>query len=159
MMNSRLPLVDIAAQCGFADQSGLNRSFKRIHGLAPGTWRRREFDRRDLYSLDLAVCPVKNIPRLSDSSYEKARRLAGPFLAVSATYSAGMARLRWFSPRWRPSPPANLRLNRIANVRTAPRFGLFFALAYRSVRTPLRVLCRPSVHQRRKTNASIQTWS
>jgi AraC-like DNA-binding protein len=40
MVNSRLPLVDIAAQCGFADQSGLNRSFKRIHGLAPGTWRR-----------------------------------------------------------------------------------------------------------------------
>jgi transcriptional regulator GlxA family with amidase domain len=41
MMNSRLPLADIAARCGFADQSGLNRSFKRIHGLAPGIWRRR----------------------------------------------------------------------------------------------------------------------
>ncbi len=40
MMNSRLPLADIAARCGFADQSGLNRSFKRKHGLAPGIWRR-----------------------------------------------------------------------------------------------------------------------
>lgn len=40
MMNSRLPLADIAAQCGFSDQSGLNRSFKRTHGLAPGIWRR-----------------------------------------------------------------------------------------------------------------------
>jgi AraC family transcriptional regulator len=40
MLNSRLPLADIAAQCGFADQSGLNRSFKRIHGQAPGIWRR-----------------------------------------------------------------------------------------------------------------------
>jgi AraC family transcriptional regulator len=41
MTNSRLPLVDIATQCGFADQSALNRSFKRIHGVSPGIWRRR----------------------------------------------------------------------------------------------------------------------
>jgi AraC-like DNA-binding protein len=39
--NSRLPLADIATQCGFADQSALNRSFKRIHGASPGIWRRR----------------------------------------------------------------------------------------------------------------------
>jgi AraC family transcriptional regulator len=41
MTNSRLPLADIATQCGFADQSALNRSFKRIHGVTPGIWRRR----------------------------------------------------------------------------------------------------------------------
>lgn len=40
MKNSRLPLADIAIRCGFADQSALNRSFKRIHGVTPGTWRR-----------------------------------------------------------------------------------------------------------------------
>jgi AraC family transcriptional regulator len=40
MTNSRLPLADIAIRCGFADQSALNRSFKRIHGVTPGTWRR-----------------------------------------------------------------------------------------------------------------------
>ena len=40
MTNSRLPLADIATQCGFADQSALNRSFKRIHGVTPGMWRR-----------------------------------------------------------------------------------------------------------------------
>lgn len=40
MMNSRLPIADIAMQCGFVDQSALNRSFKRIHGVTPGTWRR-----------------------------------------------------------------------------------------------------------------------
>ncbi len=40
MTNSRLPLADIAIQCGFADQSSLNRSFKRIHGVTPGIWRR-----------------------------------------------------------------------------------------------------------------------
>ena len=41
MTNSSLPLADIAIQSGFADQSALNRSFKRIHGIAPGIWRRR----------------------------------------------------------------------------------------------------------------------
>ncbi len=40
MMTSRLPLADIAIRCGFADQSALNRSFKRIFGVPPGTWRR-----------------------------------------------------------------------------------------------------------------------
>jgi AraC family transcriptional regulator len=40
MMSSRLPLADIAIQSGFADQSALNRSFKRIHGVTPGIWRR-----------------------------------------------------------------------------------------------------------------------
>jgi AraC family transcriptional regulator len=40
MTNSRLLLADIAIRCGFADQSALNRSFKRIHGVTPGTWRR-----------------------------------------------------------------------------------------------------------------------
>jgi AraC-like DNA-binding protein len=42
MTNTRLPLADIATQCGFADQSALNRSFKRIHGVPPGVWRRRQ---------------------------------------------------------------------------------------------------------------------
>ena len=41
MTNSRLPLADIAARCGFADQSALNRTFKQIHGVSPGKWRRR----------------------------------------------------------------------------------------------------------------------
>jgi len=40
MTNTRLPLAHIATQSGFADQSALNRSFKRIHGVTPGIWRR-----------------------------------------------------------------------------------------------------------------------
>jgi AraC family transcriptional regulator len=40
MTNSRLSLADIATRSGFADQSALNRSFKRIHGVTPGIWRR-----------------------------------------------------------------------------------------------------------------------
>jgi len=40
MTSSRLPLADIAARCGFGDQSALNRSFQRIHGVTPGIWRR-----------------------------------------------------------------------------------------------------------------------
>lgn len=44
MANSRLPLAEIAIRCGFTDQSGLNRAFKRIYGVAPGRWRRTTID-------------------------------------------------------------------------------------------------------------------
>jgi hypothetical protein len=33
-------LTDIASACGFADQSHLNRYFRRIVGVSPGLWRR-----------------------------------------------------------------------------------------------------------------------
>ena len=33
-------LTDIALACGFADQSHLNRSFRRVVGMSPGRWRR-----------------------------------------------------------------------------------------------------------------------
>lgn len=36
-----LPLAEVAAQCGFADQSQLNRCFTRRVGLSPGHWRRQ----------------------------------------------------------------------------------------------------------------------
>jgi AraC family transcriptional regulator len=39
MANSRMSLAEIAIRCGFTDQSALNRSFKRIYGVTPGTWR------------------------------------------------------------------------------------------------------------------------
>jgi AraC family transcriptional regulator len=40
LINTRLPLSDVAVRCGFTDQSGFNRSFKRIYGITPGIWRR-----------------------------------------------------------------------------------------------------------------------
>ncbi|QHN03630.1 helix-turn-helix transcriptional regulator [Granulicella sp. WH15] len=40
MSDSLLSLADIAARCGFTDQSALSRSFKRLYGISPGTWRR-----------------------------------------------------------------------------------------------------------------------
>jgi AraC family transcriptional regulator len=40
LLNSRLSLAEIASQCGFTDQSGFNRSFKKISGATPGEWRR-----------------------------------------------------------------------------------------------------------------------
>jgi AraC family transcriptional regulator len=40
LLTSRLTLAAIASECGFADQSALNRSFKRILGESPGEWRR-----------------------------------------------------------------------------------------------------------------------
>jgi AraC family transcriptional regulator len=33
-------LSEIALECGFADQSHLNRKFGRLVGMSPGTWRR-----------------------------------------------------------------------------------------------------------------------
>jgi AraC family transcriptional regulator len=40
LLTSRLTLAEIAGKCGFADQSALNRSFKRVVGESPGEWRR-----------------------------------------------------------------------------------------------------------------------
>lgn len=40
MATTREQLTDIALACGFADQSHLNRSFRRMVGISPGLWRR-----------------------------------------------------------------------------------------------------------------------
>jgi len=40
LLTSRLTLAEIASKCGFADQSALNRSFKRVLGESPGEWRK-----------------------------------------------------------------------------------------------------------------------
>jgi AraC family transcriptional regulator len=40
LLASRLTLAEIANECGFADQSALNRSFKRVLGESPGEWRK-----------------------------------------------------------------------------------------------------------------------
>jgi AraC-like DNA-binding protein/quercetin dioxygenase-like cupin family protein len=39
LMKSDMPLAEIAAATGFADQSHLTRVFKTIKGLSPGAWR------------------------------------------------------------------------------------------------------------------------
>lgn len=40
MTSGRERLSDIALACGFADQSHLNRYFRRVVGISPGLWRR-----------------------------------------------------------------------------------------------------------------------
>lgn len=40
MTSTNQQLTDIALVCGFADQSHLNRSFRRAIGVSPGRWRR-----------------------------------------------------------------------------------------------------------------------
>jgi transcriptional regulator GlxA family with amidase domain len=40
MTSTRERLSDIAIACGFADQSHLNRYFRRLVGITPGVWRR-----------------------------------------------------------------------------------------------------------------------
>jgi AraC family transcriptional regulator len=48
MMKSRDPLSQIAAECGFADQSHFSRCFLKVVGEPPATWRRRH-RRSDLH--------------------------------------------------------------------------------------------------------------
>ena len=40
MISTNQQLTEIALICGFADQSHLNRSFRRLIGVSPGRWRR-----------------------------------------------------------------------------------------------------------------------
>jgi AraC family transcriptional regulator len=40
MISTDQQLTEIALICGFADQSHLNRSFRRVIGMSPGRWRR-----------------------------------------------------------------------------------------------------------------------
>jgi AraC family transcriptional regulator len=40
MTSTNQQLTEIALICGFADQSHLNRSFRRVIGVSPGRWRR-----------------------------------------------------------------------------------------------------------------------
>ena len=39
LTSTHYPVGDIAHMCGFADVSGLNRTFRRATGMAPGAWR------------------------------------------------------------------------------------------------------------------------
>lgn len=59
MTNSRAPLAEIAVQCGFADQSALNRSFRRVYGISPGQWRRTTIrGRSDVTSVSGVQSPM-----------------------------------------------------------------------------------------------------
>jgi AraC family transcriptional regulator len=40
LRDDRLSLSDVAAECGFSDQSHLTRAFKQTVGVSPGAWRR-----------------------------------------------------------------------------------------------------------------------
>ena len=40
LRDDRLSLSDVAAGCGFTDQSHFTRMFNRIVGVSPGAWRR-----------------------------------------------------------------------------------------------------------------------
>jgi AraC-like DNA-binding protein len=40
LRDGRLSLTDVAAECGFSDQSHLTRIFRRMFGVTPGAWRR-----------------------------------------------------------------------------------------------------------------------
>jgi AraC family transcriptional regulator len=41
LLRSRLPLAEIALDCGFSEQSHFTRTFTRLVGISPGEWRRQ----------------------------------------------------------------------------------------------------------------------
>jgi AraC family transcriptional regulator len=43
LIETRLPLVEVALQCGFSDQSRMTHAFTREFGIAPGRYRRRRW--------------------------------------------------------------------------------------------------------------------
>src|SRR5262249_24813659 len=44
MISTGEQLTEIALACGFADQSHLIRSFRRVVGMSPGLWRRASLE-------------------------------------------------------------------------------------------------------------------
>ena len=44
MLSTDMPLCDIAAECGLADQAHLSRLFRKVVGETPAAWRRRRAD-------------------------------------------------------------------------------------------------------------------
>jgi AraC-like DNA-binding protein len=40
MLQSTLPLAQIASDCGFSDQAHFSRQFLQLTGESPGSWRR-----------------------------------------------------------------------------------------------------------------------
>jgi AraC family transcriptional regulator len=44
LKRSRMPINQIALECGFADQSHLTRVFTRLFAISPGAWRRQWLD-------------------------------------------------------------------------------------------------------------------
>jgi AraC family transcriptional regulator len=40
LLNTKMPLAEVAAACGFADQCHLTRKFRRATGETPAAWRR-----------------------------------------------------------------------------------------------------------------------
>ena len=42
LAHSPTPLAEVAAACGFADQSHFTRAFTQARGTTPGAWRRQQ---------------------------------------------------------------------------------------------------------------------
>jgi AraC family transcriptional regulator len=47
MLSTDMPLCEIAAECGLADQAHLSRQFRRIVGETPAAWRRNRLGETD----------------------------------------------------------------------------------------------------------------
>jgi AraC-like DNA-binding protein len=74
LTNGFLPLVTIAAECGFADQSHFTRAFSKHVGISPGAWRRQSkgvpdqlMDGINCAAVGLLPCPSSPNPATGTS--------------------------------------------------------------------------------------------
>lgn len=42
LAGSRIPLSEVATKCGFVDQAHFAKSFRKMHGIPPSTWRKHK---------------------------------------------------------------------------------------------------------------------
>ncbi len=52
LLDTKMPLAEVAVACGFADQSHLTKTFARATGNTPGAWRRERSVGRALFDMD-----------------------------------------------------------------------------------------------------------
>jgi AraC family transcriptional regulator len=50
LLDTDLPLAEVALECGFADQSHFTHVFRKITGAPPGSWRKQQTAERDVHA-------------------------------------------------------------------------------------------------------------
>ncbi len=72
MRSTPIPLGQIAAECGFADQAHFTKVFSKICEVSPGAWRRREAER--FAEVELAVYGPVPSQRTAKEAHASANR-------------------------------------------------------------------------------------
>jgi AraC family transcriptional regulator len=74
LRGTRDNLTGIALSCGFADQSHLNRTFRRVVGMSPGLWRRAGADPTCVKASASALSVARRRPRSTEFNERQGMR-------------------------------------------------------------------------------------